>query len=416
MVEVLLEEQDIKHQAVINEISEGWGHDQIVTGPVLAVPYVEHVTSVETVTDAEGQARVVSRDVFTNKTMILLPEELHVAAKLTEIHRKNKNQSSQVYQGDLTLSGVFNLNALPRENNKYTIRWKKAWLAVGMSDIKAINNTSPLRWDDSSSKFEPGTRLKDILPNGIHASMANTSKLNKRPEFKIQLSFKGNSRFQFSPLGESTTATIESESKWMHPRFEGSVLPKSKIISDEGFSAEWNIPHLSRNYPQSWLLGEENHSLDELTTGVDLFTSVSLYAKVQGIVKYGVLFIGLTFLTFFAFEVTRKSRIHIIQYAVIGLSLCLFYLILIALTQYFSLMMAYVYATCAILGLITLYTMILFKSITKGILIFLLLGSLYLALYSILEMENTALIAGAGVLLFVVMLLMMATRNIQIKT
>lgn len=411
MVENILDERDTSHQAELDSISEGWGDDQTVTGPVLVVPFVEHIISVETVTDNEGESRVVSKDIFTNKTMILLPEELHVDAKLNEINRKKGKQSSKVYTADLTLSGVFNLDALPRENNKITIRWENAALAVGLTDIKAINNTSPLRWDDKSAKLESGTGLKNILPNGFHASMANTSKINKRPEFKIQLSFKGKNRFRFVPVGESTTAYVESA--WPHPSFKGGVFPRSKIISDDGFSAEWNISHLSRNYPQSWLMGEGSYQLDELTAGVDLFTSVSHTSKVNRVVRYGGLFIGLTFLSFLAFEVSVKSRVHIIQYAVVGLSISLFYLLLISLSEYFSFIMAYVYAVSAILGIITLYTMAVFRSFTKGVFILLLLGSLYTALYFILQIESYALLTGSGVLFFVVVLLMMATRDIQ---
>ncbi|HIQ15709.1 MAG TPA: hypothetical protein EYH38_09120, partial [Leucothrix sp.] len=194
---------------------------------------------------------------------------------------------------------------------------------------------------------------------------------------------------------------------------QGDVLPKSKIISKAGFNAEWVIPHLARNYPQSWLMDKEKYKLQELSTGVDLFTPVSLYAKVKRAVKYGVLFIGLTFLTFLVFEVTVKARLHIIQYAIIGLSLSLFYLLLISLSEQIPFMMAYIYAASAIVGIITLYTFAVLRSFGKGLFILILLGSLYTALYFILQMEDYALIAGSGVMLFVLVILMIATRNIQ---
>lgn len=411
MVETIVDERNSYYHSVIDDISKGWGQDQTLIGPVLAVPYVEHITSVETVTDSNGVTKTVSRDVFNDKTMILLPEELRIKAKLNETHRKRGIYDSLVYKADLDLTGYFNLDALPRESNKYSIRWNKAWLAIGLSDTKAINRITPLRWGKSSAKFEPGTRLLKILPNGFHASMKNIQKGNKRPEFKIKLSFNGNTRFKFAPLGEITIAEVESG--WPHPSFQGDIFPNSKIISNEGFSAEWNIPHLSRNYPQSWLMSNENYRLDELTTGVDLYRPVSLYSKVGRAVKYGALFIGLTFLTFLVFEVTVKSRVHIIQYAIIGLSLSLFYLLLISLSEYISFMMSYIFAASTIVGIITLYTFAVLKSVGKGLFIMILLGSLYTALYFILQMEDYALLAGAGVMLFVLVILMIATRNIQ---
>ncbi len=414
MVDGIVNERSRYHNDVVYNISKGWGGDQSITGPILAVPYVEHQISVETITASDGKSRTVSRDIFKDKTMILLPEVLNIDTKLKEAHRKRGIYDSLVYKAEIELSGQFDLSALPKESNRYSIHWKKAWLAVGVSDTKAINSTSPLDWDGSRTKFEPGTRMTNIISSGFHANMVNTfSKETKgglRPEFKVQLIVNGSRRFRFTPLGETTFATVKSG--WPHPSFQGDVLPNSKIISNEGFTAEWTIPHLARNYPQSWLMGE-NYHLKELTAGVDLFTPVSLYSKVIRAVKYGILFIGLTFLVFLIFEVTVKARLHIIQYAIIGLSLTLFYLLLISLSEHIPFLMAYIYAASTIVGIITLYTISVLKSLGKGVFIMLLLGSLYTALYFILQMEDYALLAGSGVMLFVMVVLMIVTRKIQ---
>ncbi len=412
MVQKLLEENNIHHASMLSEISKGWGENQTIIGPVLAVPYVEHLNSVETVTDSSGLTKTISRDVFNDKVMIILPEELNINAKLNERHRKQGRYDSLVYKADVELNGYFNLDVLPQENKRYSIRWKKSWLAIGLSDTKAINDSSPLRWENSSAKFEPGTRLLKLIPNGIHALMKNTKKGVERPSFKIQLSFNGKSKFRFAPIGESTVAQLESS--WATPSFQGAILPRSKILSKEGFTAEWSIPYLSRNYPQSWLLNDENtYDLTELTTGVDLGSPPSVYSKVSQAANYGALFIGLTFLAFLIFEITVKSRIHIIQYALVGLSISLFYILLISLLERFSFQMAYLYSAGAILGIITLYTAFILKSLSKSMFILILLGSLYAAMYTILEIEEYALLVGAGVLLFIILLLMMATRSID---
>ena len=419
MVDDIVRERNSYYHSVIDDISKGWGSDQTLIGPVLVVPYVDHITSVETITDSNGVTKTVSRDVFKDKTMVLLPEVLNINTTLNDEHKKRGIYDALVYKADLTITGSFDLGLLPKANKNTNIRWKKAWLSIGLSDTKAISSTTPLRWEGNSAKFEPGTRLTKILPNGFHASMKNIPMDKAHPTFKIQLSFKGNTRFRFAPVGETSIAQVES--KWPHPSFQGDILPTSKIISNEGFSAEWQIPHLARNYPQSWLMmGEENYQLNSVTTGVDLFTPVSLYSKVSRAVKYGALFIGLTFLTFLVFEVSvnsanktaSKSKIHIIQYAIIGISLILFYLLLISLSEQIPFMMAYIYAASTIVGIITLYTFAVLKSFGKGIFILMLLGSLYTALYLILQMEDYAMLAGAGVMLFVVVILMIATRNI----
>ncbi len=415
MVENVVRERNDYYHSVLADIAKGWGGMQTIVGPVLVVPYIEHLTSVDTVTDNSGLSKTISRDVFNDKTMILLPEDLNIDTKLIEKHRKRGIYDSLLFTSEMQLSGHFNLSALPSESKKYTIRWQKAWLAVGLSDTKAINATTPLRWDDSSAKFEPGTRLPKLFPQGFHASLEdvtiNRGPSGQRPKFKIQLSFNGSTGLRFAPLGESTIAKIKSG--WPHPSFQGAILPTNKNIGKDGFDAEWRIPYLARNYPQHWLMGEENYNLHGITTGVNMFTPVSLYAKVIRAAKYGMLFIGLTFVTFLIFEITLGTRLHVIQYLVIGIALSLFYLLLVSLSEHIKFFMAYIDASVVTVGIITLYTAAVMKSFWRALTIFVMLAGLYGVLYFILQMEDYALLAGSGVMLFIVVILMVTTRNIR---
>jgi len=411
MVENIVRERNRYYHSVIEDIAKGWGGMQTVVGPVLVVPYIEHITSIDTVTDNSGLSKTITRDVFNDKTLILLPEDLKIDTELFEKHRKRGIYDSLLYTADMSISGHFNLSALPSEGRKYNIRWQKAWLAVGLSDTKAINSTTPLRWEDSSAKFKPGTRLPKLFSQGFHASMKDIKKGGERPKFRIKLSFNGSTGLRFAPLGETTISTIKSS--WPHPSFQGAILPASKNISKNGFEAEWRIPYLARNYPQSWLRGDENHSLHTVTTGVNLFTSVSLYSKISRATKYGMLFIGLTFITFLIFEITVGKRLHVIQYIVIGVALSLFYLILVSLSEHIKFFMAYIDASVVTVGIISLYTWATMKSFSRAFVIFLLLSGLYGVLYFILQMEDYALLAGAAVMLFIVIILMITTRNIR---
>lgn len=415
MVENIVRERNQYYLSVLKDIAKGWGGKQTIVGPMLVVPYVEHLTSVDTVTDNSGVSKTITRDVFNNKTMILLPEDLNIETELHEKHRQRGIYDSLLYTAEMKLSGHFNLSALPVESKKYNIRWQKAWLAVSLSDTKAINSTAPLRWDDSSAKFEPGTRLPKLLRQGFHASLKDV-KINRgpsgqRPEFKIQLSFNGSTGLRFAPLGESTIAKIKSG--WPHPSFQGDILPADKTIDKNGFEAEWRIPYLARNYPQHWLMGEETHDLYQVSTGVNLFTPVSLYSKVIRAAKYGMLFIGLTFVTFLIFEISIGARLHAIQYLVIGVALSLFYLLLVSLSEHIKFFMAYIDASVVTVGIITLYTAAVMKSFWRALTIFLLLSGLYAVLYFILQMEDYALLAGSAVMLFIVIMMMIATRNVR---
>ena len=416
MVGSIINERKQYYDTVVDSNTSEWGVDQTLIGPVLVVPYTERFSSVETSTDGSGISNTISRDVITDKTLLILPEHLNINARLNEKKRNKGIYTSYVYQADVQLSGNFNLEVLPKANSKYTIHWNRAWLAVGLSDTKSLNSTSPLRWQDSSARFEPGSKLQKLLKNGIHASMSGLTTDKALPEFKIELSLNGKSAFSFAPLGESTTTKIESG--WPNPNFTGDLLPTSKAISAEGFHATWRIQNLARNYPQSWLISNsneqsENYQLDSLTSGVNLFKPVSAYNKIAYAVHYGILFIALSFLAFLIFDARQKSNMHILQYAVIGLSLSLFFLLLTSLTEFLEFEKAYLYSAGSTIGTITLYTFATLKSFSKGIFILILLSSLYSALYIILQMSDYALVAGAGALLLIIVILMLASWNLK---
>ncbi|HIO93001.1 MAG TPA: cell envelope integrity protein CreD [Leucothrix mucor] len=417
MTQGIIHERNQYYSQTINDISKGWGKQQTVVGPVLVVPYVEHIFSADTITDKDGETRTISRDIYTNKTIILLPEELNIDVKLNEQQRKRGIYSTLLYMADLTITGNFDISSLPAaDSTSQKVKWDKAYLSIGLSDTKAITETTPIRWEKASAPLEPGTKLDGILNSGFHASMKNTRRFNSRPDFRIKLSIKGSDGFRFAPLGKVTKANIESG--WSHPSFQGDILPNNKAnISKDGFNAQWSIPHLARNYPQSWLLEEgkdaPKYDLYALTTGVNLFTPVSIYTKIDRSVKYGALFIGLTFIVFLLFEIIAKIRTHVIQYILIGVSLSLFYLILVSLSEHLPFLMSYAYAAATTIGIITLYSAAVLKSFSRAIMIFLLLGSLYGVLFFILQMEDFALLAGTALITLIIMIMMFATRHLQ---
>ena len=413
MAKQVVSDRTYYYRTAISTIANTWGTQQIIAGPVLVVPYTEHIISIDTVTDDKGETKTVSRDLFNEKTMVLLPKQLNMDAEVIEKHRKRGIYDALVYKAEIELTGTFDLSTLPdKTSKKNDIQWKNAWLAIGVSDTKAIDETFPLRWNnEASSPLMPGTLLPNLLPQGFHVKMKDLERDVVLPKFRVKFSVNGSEGLSFAPVGETSTANIQSG--WPHPSFIGDIPPVKSDVKANGFDAHWRVPNIARNYPQQWLLGEEKHDLYALKSGVKLFTPVSLYAKIERAVKYGVLFIGLTFLTFLIFEITQKTRFHVIQYGLIGLALSMFYIILLSLSEQLSFHMAYLYAATSTVSIITLYTIAILKSFGRVMLILLFLSSLYAVLYFILQMEDYALLAGAGTMMLIIMVLMFATRNLE---
>ena len=142
----------------------------------------------------------------------------------------------------------------------------------------------------------------------------------------------------------------------------------------------------------------------------------SFIPKVTRAVKYGILFVGLTFLTFLIFELTTQSRLHFVQYGLIGIALALFYLVLLSIAEHTDFLTAYIVAALLNIGLIASYTAAALKSWTRSGVIAVLLAALYIVLYSLLQLEDYALLMGTMLLLSVLMVLMYVTRNLHINS
>lgn len=414
LVEDVIQERGQYHRNVLDEVASTWGEPQTLIGPLLVVPYVEHFTSVDTVTDPNGESRVVSKDIYNDRTAILLPKELEIRSDLKEEQRQRGIYDALVYTASLSLTGQFDHTPLLQSSEgERRIAWDKAYVMVGISDTKAIDVASSLFWGDERIDLEPGSRMTELLPSGFHAPLPAETDGNTSHEFKLTMSLRGSDQLLFAPLGETTK--IRMTSSWTHPSFKGSLLPEKREISEQGFNAEWNIPHLVRNYPQYWeVTDKQTYPLQDFVVGASLYEPVSLYTKVMRAVKYGaLLLVGLTFLVFLAFEISLKRRFHVLQYLIVGAALSLFFLILLALAEQIGFLYAYLAAASATILLITLYMKAILRDKRRTSLVFLLLTALYSVLYLILQMEDYALLAGVVLLVVATGGMMYVTRHLK---
>jgi inner membrane protein len=139
---------------------------------------------------------------------------------------------------------------------------------------------------------------------------------------------------------------------------------------------------------------------------------VTLYKIVDRAIKYGVLFITLTFITFVCFELTLGFRFHPVQYGVVGLALVLFYLALLSLSEHLPFGAAYGVATGLLTAMIAWYVGSLSGSKLLMNFTAAVLGTLYGVLYVLLKLETFALLLGTAVLLLGLFGLMYATRSL----
>ena len=391
MIGSLVNERESRRDEAINEISSKWGRSQTIGGPVLTVPY-----------HPKYRKDLVEYAHF-------LPEELDIAGNLNTEMRYCGIYEAVLYNSQLTLKGKFNFPqfqewSIPNDD----ILWNEATLSLGITDLLGVKDTISLTWHDKQLTFEPGLDTKQIFKSGVSIGVP----LNKdvgNYNYEIKLNVNGSQNMMFLPVGKTTTVNLDSP--WTAPSFNGDFLPEKRDITEDGFTASWKLLNLNRNYPQSWL--NETQKIQKPMFGVELLLPVDEYKKTDRAVKYSSLFIFLTFLAFFLIETINKKRIHPIQYLLVGFAITLFYLLLLSLSEYLRFSYAYLIGSIAILLMVAVYSKSILKKFSLSLLIGLVIALLYGFFYTLLQLQDYSLLLGSIGLFIILAIVMVVTRNIN---
>ena len=402
MVEGLIYERQNRHASVIQEVSEKWGYSQTLTGPILTIPYRSFWK--------DDKDKVHTQ---LNKAQFL-PNEFHVIGDIVPEIRRRGIFDVIVYRVNLRVSGTFphpdlNLWKISPED----ILWEDAIFSIGLSDTRGIRDALFLNWDDNKIEFLSGAGNNNFFSKGLHVNMPNlATTTHALHTFSFEVSLNGNENLRFVPVGKKTTVNLNSS--WPDPSFDGAFLPISREISNNGFQATWEISHLGRSYPQYWTSSNQPEiNFYDTEFGVNLLLPVDFYHKSERSIKYGILFILLTFVTFFLFEVLNPIRIHPLQYLMVGSALCLFYVLLLSLSEHLGFTIAYLIASFSTIFLITTYAMKALQSKQRAGIMGIVLSGLYIYLYILLHLQDYALLFGAIGLFLTLASVMYITRNID---
>jgi inner membrane protein len=402
MVRSLIREREWTQQDAIEEVSGKWALGQTVTGPYLSIPYDRYVKQFS----EKDSTNII---VKIRDYIHVLPEKLEINGSINPEKRYRGIYEVVVYDSELMLSGHFrsidlkDLDILPQN-----IHFDKTKLNLGVSDLKGIEKQIRLHWQNETLDFNSGVANNDLVSQGINAALTrfNEGTLNA---FDLTINLKGSQYLQFLPLGKTTDVNIQSQ--WATPSFDGAYLPDSRNISEKGFEAHWNILHLNRNYPQIWT--GSKYDPDHSRFGTHLLLPVDRYKKSDRVAKYAILFLGLTFLVFFFVELLKKVFIHPIQYILVGLALVVFYTLLLAFSEHISFNSSYLIATILTLSIVSLYTYAILKSKTVAGLVLGILLILYLFIFTILQLEDYALLIGSVGIFIILSLVMYISRKID---
>jgi len=411
MVEDLILDRKSAGKDVAEEISSKWGKQQTLTGPIICVPYRYKIVNSSPPIINDGVRIIQERQDIA----FFLPDELNVETDMQPEIRYRSIYKTAVYQSKLKATGIFkrpDFNKLSIANIS-DIEWENAFVIVGISDLKGVRSNIIFNWDGNPKESMSGVSSSNLVGSGI--TIKTPLKANDAEDgtyaFDFALTLNGSHGLFFVPVGKTTNVSMTSP--WNTPSFDGEFLPDQRDIAS-GFSASWSVFSYNRNFPQMWLMSSDrSYDLGSSKFGVNLLFPVDHYQKSMRSAKYAIMFIALTFLAFFMIELISRKRIHPFQYLLTSFGLVLFYSLLLSLSEQMSFNLAYLFAALAIIILITAYSHSIFKDIKQTISMGSLLTTLYLFLFTVLQVEDFALLIGSIGLFIALATVMYVSRKVD---
>lgn len=375
MVNRQISERECSMETSIKDIESSWGEEQCLAGP--KIHFVYEIQSPDNLGNITAEKK--EKDLF--------PVELKYSVKMETQNLHRSIYDVTVYSSTVHTSGSF---SIPESLKGLT----DGTLLISLSDLRGIEGAASINFNGKKYDFiaaNDGNAIQTTVDVPEDAFVTDAVL-----PFDMEFKLKGSEALQFKPVGNMTE--IEMSSNCKTPSFVGPFLPAERKVDEQGFNAKWIVSQINRGAPES------------TEFGVRLLQPVTQYQQTTRSAKYGILVIFLVFLAGFIVELITKKDINILQYLVIGLSLVLFYSLLLSFSEIMSFVLSYLIAAAMTTLALTGY----YRGILKSRVAYLLGTFVALAYgisYILLQMETFALLGGTLVLFLCLLIVMYLTKD-----
>lgn len=403
MIEGVIRERAALEYDARADIKQAFGHAQIVSGPILRIPYRAPKIA------PNGKAYELTGTIYH------LPRNVTLDTTVTTQERYRGLYTIPVFETNLTLAAQFDPVAVGELNlDGAIIDFDRARLVIALSDPRTLRATPQALIGQHDLTFKPGKRLDADLGPTIEIALraADWDHTASTLGISTKLNFAGTDRLSFLPIGD--TQSLSMQANWPDPSFVGHYLPTDREISDSGFQATWQTTSLGRPFPATWIDDEITATdLHHAAFGAQFKAPLNTYDRSRRAVHYAVLAIVLTFACFFLFDVLNALNLHPFQYLLVGFANCMFFLLLLSLAEHLGFSLAYALSTLASIGLIGGYSSAVLGASRRAALCCAILAALYGFVYMTLRAQSYALLAGSLGLWCVLAAVMYLTRRVD---
>jgi inner membrane protein len=425
----LVGERQQRFREAEQNIAQSQAGRQALLGPVLHTSCVEEWDSIS----SEGWDK---KTVTEHRDFMLStpPRELAIDAAATMEPRYRGLFKVNTYAARATLQAEFApLAALrpQREHAGSRLACEPPVLMLAVSDARGIRKAEA-KLAGQPLAVVAGTKHGSYAA-GFHAVLPEAVRNDEAPlRIELTLELSGTATLAVAPVAGQTRMALAAD--WPHPSFGGRFLPLTREVRDDRFSARWEVSSLATKAPADFARGtalcEPAPDVDAGTTpraaaqpakdnacvetfSVAFIDPVNPYSLSDRAIKYGILFVVLSFVAVGLLEVLRRLQVHPMQYLLVGCAISIFFLLLLSLSEHLAFALSYAIAAAACVALLSFYGRYLLGGWRAGLAFGAGIALLYGVLYVLLQMEQTALVIGSGLLFAVLAAVMVLTRKLD---
>jgi inner membrane protein len=401
MVSGVIDDREKYRNEAVHSIEASYAGPQTLIGPVLVRPYTQTVATTE-IGGKGVKKTIVHKQELTATTF---PRELEVSGAIIPNERRHGLYKVQVYEFQGELKGRLDVVDPPVEG---TVVWAEPYLELSVADVRGIVGTPKVMVNGVLETMLQGAPNTTGWRPNLRVPLHGMSVLKGHLDFALELDLAGTETLGIAPVGDSNHLDIRSS--WRSPLFGGQFLPRTRDVGNAGFRAVWDVSSLASG-TQVQLEANPFKAIDVMN--VSLTTLVDPYSLSNRAVKYGILFVLLTFGGFLMFELMKELPIHPVQYLLVGFGLAIFFLLLVSFSEHMPFGFAYTVASAACIGLLTFYLSYVLRSFARGLSFGAMLTVLYTAIYGLLISEDNALVLGSLMLFCLLAAVMFVTRKVD---
>jgi inner membrane protein len=394
----LVEEREQRQAGLLEDFKSSWGPEQSLHSPILVVPYRTH----------PGGPRFFLK---------IAPSNLKMATQLTPEERKRGLFHATVYSAKVAAQGTFRIPSDAKIKEMMTdslLDWRESFVMLQASSLSGMTAADRFMWDGRQLPWQNCRETvykADLCDRGVialaHLGLTSAPGPDSAIPFQASIDVRGTGAFRQLLHGKDLDVTVTSS--WPSPSFSGTLLPTTSTVTADGFEARWQTADYT--VPALWTTQKITEDDSRASSAVvDLIEAIPTYQAIHRASKYAILFVVLAFAAYFLFEAISGVRIHLVQYGLMGLSLSLFGLLLLSLSEPLGYPIGYAVSSLLVLLQASIYTGAISRRLPHAGIFAGMLAGLFGFLYLVLGLETYALPVSSLALFVLLSVLMVLAQ------